>query len=69
MPESAAEKRAREDEAKRREEEDRALYEEFGLDYDNEDHRTSVAVRRLARKIDEREAERSKPHKGPIKLW
>lgn len=56
--ETAAEKKAREQKEKEREEReehDRALYEEYGLDYDNEDHRQAVAVRRLARRLDEKE--------------
>jgi len=76
MPsETAAQKKEREqreEEAKQKEQETRDLYSEYGLDYDNEEHRTSVAVRRLARRL-ELEEERKKekpPSKGKVlKIW
>ena len=58
--ESAAEKKAREKrelEQKAREDEERAIYEEYGLDYDDEDTRQAVAVRRLARRLDQKKEE------------
>jgi len=69
MPaETAAEKKAREQREAAAEQEElelRSLYEEYGLDYDDESHRNSVNARRLARRLEERDAERKeKPPKG-----
>jgi hypothetical protein len=64
--ETPAEQKAREQreaEAAEREELERETYSEYGLDYDDEDTRRAVAVRRLARRLDNEETERKKPPK------